>query len=171
MNCRKARGSSIGQASILICLSTLTSRSSFLELSAGTLPQPGTQLSPVLTGESCVPGCGNVPAKSSKKLERDVNVDKHIRILACPIEEPRALRQFMPDHPRLAVLIAEDEFQFITRMRPISGASCCIGGDQTVPCKEPVVLRASGSACRAVTGDVTATKIGIANPCLSESYL
>src|ERR1035437_436394 len=51
-------------------------------------------------------------------------------------------------------------------MNIVAGADRCIGRSQTVPGKEPIILRPPGATGWAVTRYVAAAKIRVADPCL-----
>src|ERR1700686_4246957 len=90
--------------------------------------------------EIAVAGYGHIIRDSAEKVERQLNVNEHVRILA-PVYPPGALREFVPDHARFRVLVFENEFEFLAGTSVLP--SCQQSGKvhHSVSGEKPIILR------------------------------
>src|ERR1700677_2894324 len=87
---------------------------------------------PMIAYELDVSGGFDITCNGAEELKGDVHMDIHVGILPCPIEEASTLRELVPDHPCLFILVAENEFELVAGLRDITGCCGGIGGDEAI---------------------------------------
>src|SRR5690242_5438844 len=77
----------------------------------------------------------------------------------------------MPNHAGFAILIFQNEFEFIPSTAVLACRDQPIGCDQSISGEKPCVLRTSCATRRTVAGYQAASQVRVADPCLIESDL
>src|SRR5215469_9253371 len=95
---------------------------------------------PVSRQKSLVTSDPFVFGKYPKKIECYVNMNIEIRIVLRPVQETRALRDLVPHHAVLRVLILVKKFSFACGALVVAFMQQCFRRQQTISCEVPSVL-------------------------------
>src|SRR5262249_23493662 len=125
---------------------------------------------PVLLHEFQITGDRVVLRDRVEKVIAQVDVHEHVGVLA-PLHRARALRQLVPDHAGLAILIFENELELLASALVTTGCQQSVRSNHSIAGEEPIVLRTASLPRWTIACDLTATEIEVADPRLLQCYL